>query len=456
MQLPVHNMTIRVQNEDAQMPLVIPLHLVCNTDDETLYRNIEENSRLPREWVGLTEAHDGVAVLVGGGPSLADTLREIRDLEAAGATIFALNGAARYLNDRGILADYQVILDPRRETADLVGPAIEHLFASQCDPLCFERAPRAQVWHLEIGEIEKHFPPERTGGYVMIGGAATVGVSATCLTYAMGFREIHCFGYDSSRPIGGPGHAYRQPMNDGEPLCLTEFDGKVYECSLTMKLQTERFIGVARRLKQSGCDIQVHGSGLLPDMYNRAPREMSEAEKYELMWAYREYREYSPGEREVDQFLAVVSPTPGSTILDFGCGTGRASVKLAQAGFRPLLLDFADNCRDTAALALPFARCDLSDAIPALAPYGLCTDVMEHLPPEQVEATIRNIMGAAPIVFFQISTVPDDMGDLIGMPLHLTVQPHAWWREQFVAFGYAVRWEEEGKTASRFLITNEG
>ena len=45
-------------------------------------------------------------------------------------------------------------------------------------------------------------------------------------------------------------------------------------------------------------------------------------------------------------------------------------------------------------------------------------------------AVLRNVTEAARTVFFQISTVPDAMGVLIGHDLHLTVRPHAWWLEQ--------------------------
>lgn len=434
MGLPAHNLTIQFQHPEASKPLIVPLDLVCNTGDEVLYRNIESNARLPREWVAWRDPHTLTAILCGGGPSLADCIEEIRAHEAQGHLIFALNGVAEYLRDHDILADYQVILDPRPQTADLIGPAIEHLFASQCDPEVFRRVPSAKVWHLEIADIEAHFPPQRVhdGGYVLIGGAASVGVTALCLAYALGFRTMHCYGYDSSRRDNRQ-HAYAQPMNDGEPLCTTTFAGREYETSLTMKLQAERFIGVARALNDEGCDIQVHGSGLLPDMYRAAPAEITEQEKYERLWAYREYRQVAPGEAVTDLFLKIAEPD--GTIIDFGCGTGRPALKLAAAGHDVLLVDFCDNSRDLEALRLPFMQHDLTQRLPVWAPYGFCTDVMEHIPPADVDTVLTNIFTAARDVFFLISMTDDLCRVLIGQPLHLSVHPYAWWEEKMRQYG---------------------
>ena len=110
------------------------IDIVCNTEDEILFRNIEANSRRDLEWITEVPAHDGHAVIVGGGPSLDGTLDLIRWRQSLGQKVFALNGAADHLARNGIYADYQVILDARPDTAWLVSNKVKcHLFASQCD-----------------------------------------------------------------------------------------------------------------------------------------------------------------------------------------------------------------------------------------------------------------------------------------------------------------------------------
>lgn len=179
---------------------------------------------------------------------------------------------------------------------------------------------------------------------------------------------------------------------------------------------------------------------------------MTEREKYERMWGLAAYRSTSPGARVVANFIDMVEPEAGASIVDCGCGTGRAGVKLARAGFDVVLVDFAGNCRDAEAEGLPFVEADLSEAIPVQADYAFCADVMEHIPPEQIDAVLANLFACAPRVFLQISTVDDCCGKLIGERLHLSVHPHAWWREKLAGFGCVSR-EEEKRSASLFYVT---
>ena len=61
---------------------------------------------------------------------------------------------------------------------------------------------------------------------------------------------------------------------------------------------------------------------------------------------------------------------------------------------------------------------------------GYCCDVMEHIPPEHVEAVLMRIFAHCDRVFFGISFNPDHFGPaLVGEPLHLTVRPYVWWRD---------------------------
>lgn len=451
MQLPYANLKIEHQNPDAEKPLILPVHLICNTSDEQIYANIRTNSHNhPTDWVKCEDAHDGVAIIVGSAPSLLDTLDDIRSLQSAGGKIYALNNAANTLYDHGIFADYQVMIDARKETADLIGPAHVHLFGSQVHPECFRRVPDATLWHLQVGNIEDEFP-EYEDAYALIGGAASVGNTATCLAYTMGYRDLQIFGMDSSHK-DGVSHAKHQAINDGDPTAWVTYNGKSYLCSLTMKLQAERFQETSKALEDAGAKITVHGDGLLPDMWRTPPDAMSEYNKYTLMWNQPEYRYGSPGDQIVGFYLYTFRPH--GRVIDFGCGLGWASLKMHHAGLDVLLLDFTTNSRDSSEIrALPFAQQDLTQPIPHRAKFGFCVDVMEHLPPESVEQTIDNIMTAADEVFFQISIVDDVMGDVIGQQLHLTVRSHSWWKDLFIAHGYTVKWEMKQDIAALFYIT---
>ncbi len=445
------------QNPHASAPLIMPVMVLCNTPDEDLQRNIKENSARDLRWVAMKPAHHHIAVLVGGGPSAADHIKDIHELDRKGALIFAMNGASKWLHGNAVSVDYQVIADAKPETASLVDPwAEEYLFASQVNPACFHPAglPDTTLWHLGIEGMEDWFPADRVkrGGYALVGGGAAVGNSALCLAYCMGYRTMHVFGYDSCHR-DGKSHAYDQPMNRFIPCVDVEWGRKTYHTSVAMKAQAEKFQMTAQALKQEGCTLHVYGEGLLQAMYLTQPKDLTERDKYRLMWQFDSYRETAPGELAVATFLEQAKPYKPGLIVDFGCGTGRASCTLAKLGHAVLLVDFADNCRDEEAMTLPFLEWDLARPMPMRAPYGLCCDVMEHIPEEQVDDVIENIMEAAGTVFFQIATRPDVMGALIGQPLHLTVEPHAWWLDVFDWLGFTVTWEREAEGASQFLVT---
>jgi hypothetical protein len=454
-QLPFANLQVKHWNPGATAPLILPVHVICNTSDEDLHRNIKANSararQIARGWVKSQPAHDRVAVLVGSGPSLADTLEEVRERFTAGDTVFAMNGAANYLNAHGIRPDFQVMIDPREETKQLIGPADDHLIASQCHPSVFDAVPHAKLYHLQIEGIDDDLP-EYPHPFALVGGAASVGNTSTVLAYVLGYRTLHLYGYDSSHR-DAQSHAFHQKMNDGEPNCIVTWNGRDYRTSLTMKLQAEKAQDTLRLLEGAGVEIHVHGSGLLPDMWNTPPENLPEREKYIRMWAIPGYRRLAPGEDAAAEFLDIVKPD--GRVIDFGSGTGRGALALSKAGVDVWMVDFASNCRDNEVLHLPFVEHDLTEPLALRAPYGYCTDVMEHIPPGQVETVIRNIMESAGTVFFQIATVPDNFGAVINQRLHLTVEPHDRWRETFTRLGYVVTFDRDIGQQSQFVVKRD-
>lgn len=250
------------------------IQILCNTEDETLFANISENAANHYDWVKEVPAHDGHAVIVGGGPSILEYLPSIDHRRRYGQHIFALNGAARFLNRHGIKPDYQVVLDARPENLSLLGDAREYLIASQCDPGLVEYLPQVTLWHPAIEGIENHLP-EHDDEYALVGGGMTVGLSCMCLAYVLGYRNLHLYGYDSSHR-NTMGHAYSQPMNDRDPLCKVTMGDKIFTSSLTMARQAELFPEVCNNLIDLGCTITVDGDGLIMTVVEEMRRHKAE------------------------------------------------------------------------------------------------------------------------------------------------------------------------------------
>ncbi len=162
-----------------------------------------------------------------------------------------------------------------------------------------------------------------------------------------------------------------------------------------------------------------------------------ERKKYERCWSVPEYRKYSPGANMVRPFLEIVNPWHGR-VIDFGCGDGQASVKLADLGFKVVGVDHVD-ARRKGKRKYHFIQKNLWDPFDdgLRAEYGFCCDVMEHIPEEKVDDVLKNILSCVRHCFFSISLTEDGFGEHpeINERLHLTVRSYSWWRKKLSQYG---------------------
>ena len=170
-----------------------------------------------------------------------------------------------------------------------------------------------------------------------------------------------------------------------------------------------------------------------------------EREKYRKLWGeHPVYRKVAPGEMFAAHFLNMAKPGPDDTVYDFGCGTGRGAAKIAER-CRVVGFDFTDNSRDPDVVGkFEFRQHDLTRPIDLPpAELGFCTDVLEHIPPEDVKLVLQNIFQASERVYLNISTVEDSCGALIGEQLHLTVRPLNWWLLLTISVGLEVQFAQD-------------
>lgn len=157
----------------------------------------------------------------------------------------------------------------------------------------------------------------------------------------------------------------------------------------------------------------------------------SERAKYRKIWCDPAYSERSPGLRHLDDALHWMKPAPGSSVTDWGSGSGQASDRLHELGYTVRMVDIADNAYTG---ELPVIVACLWELPPDLGPtdYGLCCDVMEHLPTDRVDDVFSAIAErTAKAVYFQIALFDDTTFTHAG-PLHLSVFPAEWWKERLL------------------------
>ena len=230
---------------------------VGNTSEDQVIENVKHAISLNLPELQAAEAHDGCAVLIGGGPSLKHSLADIKRHKDAGHIIFATNNTYKFLHENGVTPDFHVMLDARPENAEFVPDMATGYYASQCDASVFDRAKKAILWHtFEVADIVE-------GPHAFIGCGSTVGLKSIGLVAALGYRNIHIYGYDSSYSDDDH-HAYDQALNNDEKIIGIQVGEVSFKASPWMATQANEFVELVPQLTSMGCEITVHGSGLIP------------------------------------------------------------------------------------------------------------------------------------------------------------------------------------------------
>lgn len=170
----------------------------------------------------------------------------------------------------------------------------------------------------------------------------------------------------------------------------------------------------------------------------------AERAKYESAWAFESYAAFAPGEQHIELFLDITGATPGQTVLDAGCGSGKGAIHLHRRGFGVYLCDLTPSGLVPEALDLPFTSAclweDLRPSLPCLAgdsvDWVYCCDVLEHIPPAFTMLVVSRLLDVCRRgIFLSIALHQDSFGIWVGEPLHQTVQSFADWRDQLNAVG---------------------
>lgn len=224
------------------------------------------------------------AIIVGGGPSAADHIDDIRAHQSCGWKVTAVNGAHDWLLRHEIRPDACVLMDATEAVATFIsrpqGGCVYYL-ASQCHPLLFERLKsyHIEMWHAHLDEESNKFIEDNEPDATILSGANTVGLHAIALEYFKGTRRLKLYGFDSShRPSGD--HAYDNSQQLKTDEIEFFFKGERFLSTGTWAAQAEMFARFWRQYFKLGMRIEVIGDGLLPAMAKHEKEQlMAELEK---------------------------------------------------------------------------------------------------------------------------------------------------------------------------------
>lgn len=247
-----------------------------NVDDETIQRNIASAIRRGHPQMRRQSPQAQRVCIVGGGPSLATTFDELRELVFGGAKLVTVNGAYQYCLERNLKPTAQIVMDARESNARFVSPEVpgcQYVLASQCHPATFDAVEgRDNVWifhAMNPDAIEKQILDDYYfGQWHGVVGGTTVAMRAVMLLRMVGFLRFDLFGIDSCF-MDGAHHAYAQPENDHDrprkvvahPSGHSEM-AREFACAPWHIKQVEDFLAMIR-YNGDNFLLNVHGNGLL-------------------------------------------------------------------------------------------------------------------------------------------------------------------------------------------------
>ena len=238
-----------------------------NCPSEDYVRNVRSSilRQLPQVWP--KEDQDTVIAIVGGGPSLDNTIDDLIEKHKNGMKVVSVNGTHDYLLDHGIRPSVHFQIDAREFNARFVEnwqEKTKYIIASQCHPKVFDNLKGADVsiFHCASGVVDKKiFDDYYMGNFFSLPGGSTVMLRAIPMMRVLGFKKMEIYGFDSC-VVNDEHHAYEQKENDQGPMATVTLDGKEFLCYSWMYSQANDFIEMVKAIGHS-FELKVHGDGLI-------------------------------------------------------------------------------------------------------------------------------------------------------------------------------------------------
>lgn len=194
-----------------------------NTDDDTLRAQIAASIRRGHPQVKRQPVQTQRVCLVGGGPSLNDTLPELVELLRDGAALVTVNGAYQWALERNLEPKMQIVMDARACNARFVDPPLprcHYVMSSTCHADLWDRLDgrdRVWIWHpvQKTDPVASVLDDYYARAWEWVGGGTTVITRALFVLRLLGYVRFDLFGVDSCY-FHDAHHAYSQPENEAD------------------------------------------------------------------------------------------------------------------------------------------------------------------------------------------------------------------------------------------------
>lgn len=374
--------------------------------------------------------------IVCSGPSLKNCWEQIRMCNH----VLTCSGAHDYMIERGIIPHFHMETDPRPHKAVFTkhpDKRTTYLIASSCHPDVFVNLKDMDVrlWHV-VPQDELHRMPR---GHWMVTGGCNVGLRALVMARLMGYVDVHVFGMDCCSDKKNSFHVNDHP---NEPK---EKSRRIVKVGNKEFMSSGVFIECARQFFKetmllSDTRVTLHGDGLLQALATQKMSDPNQIEKRKAFIQKRggacialslpktisqnyvelnkklhddNYNYGGHGDRYADIVRKMAESPKVKSILDYGCGKGA----------------LADS------LNFPIWEYDPcvpgKESTPRPADLVICTDVLEHIEPDNLGAVLEDLKRVVKSSgFFAIHTGPAQKTLPDGRNAHLLQQNMEWWRSE--------------------------
>lgn len=255
--------------------ITLPEGLV-NTDDETLRAHVTSAMGRGHQQVRRQALQPDRICLLGGGPSLNDTLPELLELLRDGAKLVTVNGAYHWALEHNLTPQTQIVMDARASNARFVDPPLprcHYAMSSTCHPDLWDRLEgreRVWIWHpvQRADPMAADLDAYYLKAWEPVGGGTTVITRALFVLRMLGYVRFDLFGVDSCW-LNGQHHAYGQAENDGDHRYRVTVNpsghpemAREFQCAGWHLKQIEDVLKILRINGQHFL-LNVHGDGLL-------------------------------------------------------------------------------------------------------------------------------------------------------------------------------------------------